>query len=302
MKEGKMEIERYRVKEGEKVSLKKYSTRCDIDIMKEKVKTILFPQTLLEMQAYQEKLYAQNTYGLLIVLQAMDAAGKDGTINHVFSHMDPSGVHVTAFKQPSTEEKDHDYMWRINKALPRRGEIGIFNRSHYEDVIVTRVHDLIKNENMPEKLISKDIWKKRFRQINDWERYLSENGFAVIKLFLHVSKDEQKKRLTDRILVKKKNWKFSMSDIHERQYWDRYQEMYEDMITQTSTAYAPWYIIPADNKWYTRYVVAEIVVSVLERINPSFPKLSPEVQEQIDKFREMMKKNDGNGKEEGPAL
>lgn len=297
-----MEIERYRVKEGEKVSLKKYSTRCDIDIMKEKVKTILFPQTLLEMQAYQEKLYAQNTYGLLIVLQAMDAAGKDGTINHVFSHMDPSGVHVTAFKQPSTEEKDHDYMWRINKALPRRGEIGIFNRSHYEDVIVTRVHDLIKNENMPEKLISKDIWKKRFRQINDWERYLSENGFAVIKLFLHVSKDEQKKRLTDRILVKKKNWKFSMSDIHERQYWDRYQEMYEDMITQTSTAYAPWYIIPADNKWYTRYVVAEIVVSVLERINPSFPKLSPEVQEQIDKFREMMKKNDGNGKEEGPAL
>lgn len=297
-----MEIERYRVKEGEKVSLKKYSTRCDIDIMKEKVKTILFPQTLLEMQAYQEKLYAQNTYGLLIVLQAMDAAGKDGTINHVFSHMDPSGVHVTAFKQPSTEEKDHDYMWRINKALPRRGEIGIFNRSHYEDVIVTRVHDLIKNENMPEKLISKDIWKKRFRQINDWERYLSENGFAVVKLFLHVSKDEQKKRLTDRILVKKKNWKFSMSDIHERQYWDRYQEMYEDMITQTSTAYAPWYIVPADNKWYTRYVVAEIVVSVLERINPAFPKLSPEVQEQIDKFREMMKKNDGNGKEEGPAL
>ncbi len=283
-----MNLDRYKAKEGQKVDLKKYTTDCDADLDKEKVKKELFPKDIKEMQGLQEKLFAENTYGMLIVLQAMDAAGKDGTVNHVFSHLNPSGVHVKSFKEPSSEEKDHDYMWRINKALPRRGEIGIFNRSHYEDVIVTRVHDLIKQENMPQSLIDKDIWEKRFREIRDWEKYLSENGFVILKIFLHLSKDEQRRRLIDRILVKKKNWKFSMSDINERQYWDRYQELYEDMIEHTSTDYAPWYIVPADHKWYSRYTVAEIVLQALKKIDPKFPDLKPEIQQQLQQFQKII--------------
>ena len=203
-KKVKIDIDRYRAKEGEKISLKKFSTNCDMDVDKEYVKTVSMTAALEELSLYQAKLYAQNTYGLIIVLQAMDAAGKDGTIKHVFSHLDPNGVHVVSFKQPTTEEKDHDYMWRINKALPRRGNIGIFNRSHYEDVVVTRVHDLIENDKIPKDLVNKNIWKTRYRQIRDWERYLAENGFHIIKIFLHVSKDEQRDRLAERILNKKK--------------------------------------------------------------------------------------------------
>ena len=170
-----------------------------MDVDKEYVKTVSMTAALEELSLYQAKLYAQNTYGLIIVLQAMDAAGKDGTIKHVFSHLDPNGVHVVSFKQPTTEEKDHDYMWRINKALPRRGNIGIFNRSHYEDVVVTRVHDLIENDKIPKDLVDKNIWETRYRQIRDWERYLAENGFHMVKIFLHVSKDEQRDRLAERI-------------------------------------------------------------------------------------------------------
>ena len=172
-KKVKIDIDRYRAKEGEKISLKKFSTNCDMDVDKEYVKTVSMTAALEELSLYQAKLYAQNTYGLIIVLQAMDAAGKDGTIKHVFSHLDPNGVHVVSFKQPTTEEKDHDYMWRINKALPRRGNIGIFNRSHYEDVVVTRVHDLIENDKIPKDLVDKNIWETRYRQIRDWERYLA---------------------------------------------------------------------------------------------------------------------------------
>ena len=218
IKDGKVNIERYRIKEGTKVNLKKYSTACDVVIDKAKVKSLYFPEVIEKMKDLQEKLYAQDTYGLIIVLQAMDAAGKDGTVNHVFANLDPGGVKVVSFKQPTSEEKDHDYMWRINKALPRRGDIGIFNRSHYEDVVVTRVHDLIHQGKLPKNLITKNIWDIRYRQIRDWERYLGENGFHMIKIFLHVSKNEQRDRLAQRILNKKKNWKFSMADINERRY------------------------------------------------------------------------------------
>ena len=243
-KKVKIDIDRYRAKEGEKISLKKFSTNCDMDVDKEYVKTVSMTAALEELSLYQAKLYAQNTYGLIIVLQAMDAAGKDGTIKHVFSHLDPNGVHVVSFKQPTTEEKDHDYMWRINKALPRRGNIGIFNRSHYEDVVVTRVHDLIENDKIPKDLVDKNIWETRYRQIRDWERYLAENGFHMVKIFLHVSKDEQRDRLAERILNKKKNWKFSIADINERRFWDRYQDLYSEMIEETSTEKAPWYDVP----------------------------------------------------------
>mgnify|MGYP003604069481 CR=1 FL=1 len=288
IKDGKVNIDRYRVKEGTKVNLKKYSTACDVVIDKAKVKSLYFPEVIEKVKDLQEKLYAQNTYGLIIVLQAMDAAGKDGTVNHVFANLDPGGVKVVSFKQPTSEEKDHDYMWRINRALPRRGDIGIFNRSHYEDVIVTRVHDLIKEDKLPQNLVNKNIWDTRYRQIKDWERYLGENGFHVIKIFLHVSKDEQRNRLAERILNKKKNWKFSMADINERRYWDRYQELYSEMITATSTKAAPWYIVPADNKWYTRYVVSQIVIRALRDIAPEFPEMSKEIKNQLDEFRRLI--------------
>lgn len=243
-----MDISRYLAKSGEKIDLSQWPTACDVDIDKKKVKEELLDQTIVEMQDLQEKLYADNHYGLIIVLQAMDAAGKDGTVKHVFAHLNPVGVKVHSFKKPSSEELDHDYMWRINKALPGRGEIGIFNRSHYEEVVVARIHNLIKSDGMPEKLVRKDIWERRYRQIRDWERYLSENGFPMVKIFLHLSKDEQKKRLIDRIVTKQKNWKFDMSDIEERQYWNRYQKVYGEVLSATSTKYAPWYIVPADDK------------------------------------------------------
>ena len=182
----KIDIDRYRVKEGDTINLKKFATYCDQDVDKSAVKNYAFPQALDEISLLQAKLFAQSTYGLIIVLQAMDAAGKDSTIKHVFSHLDPNGVHVVSFKQPTEEEKDHDYMWRINKALPRRGDIGVFNRSHYEDVIVSRVHNLIEQGKMPKNLISKDIWDIRYRQIRDWETYLNENGFPIVKIFLHL--------------------------------------------------------------------------------------------------------------------
>ena len=288
IKKGKIDIDRYRVKENEKVNLKKFTTKRDVDIDKEEVKSTFFPEVIEQLKVYQEKLYAQNTYGLIIVLQAMDAAGKDGTVNHVFANLDPGGVSVASFKQPTTEEKDHDYMWRINKALPPRGNIGIFNRSHYEDVVVTRVHDLIENDKIPKDLVNKNIWKTRYRQIRDWERYLAENGFHIIKIFLHVSKDEQRDRLAERILNKKKNWKFSIADINERRFWDRYQDLYSEMIEETSTEKAPWYIVPADNKWFTRYVVSQIVLKAMKDIAPKFPEMSKEIKEQLEEFKKLI--------------
>ena len=288
IKKGKIDIDRYRVKENEKVNLKKFPTKRDVDIDKEEVKSTFFPEVIEQLKVYQEKLYAQNTYGLIIVLQAMDAAGKDGTVNHVFANLDPGGVSVASFKQPTTEEKDHDYMWRINKALPRRGNIGIFNRSHYEDVVVTRVHDLIENDKIPKDLVNKNIWKTRYRQIRDWERYLAENGFHIIKIFLHVSKDEQRDRLAERILNKKKNWKFSIADINERRFWDKYQDLYSEMIEETSTEKAPWYIVPADNKWFTRYVVSQIVLKAMKDIAPKFPEMSKEIKEQLEEFKKLI--------------
>ncbi len=284
-----VDISKYLAREGETIHLEDFSTVCDVPLDKRKVKQELLPQAIEEMQDWQEKLFAAGQYGILIVLQAMDAAGKDGTIKHVFARLNPAGVHVHSFKQPSTEEKDHDYMWRVNKALPSRGEIGIFNRSHYEDVVVAHIHNLIKSDGLPEKLIKKNIWEKRYRQICDWERYLYENGFPIIKIFLHLSKEEQKKRLIDRIVTKQKNWKFAMSDIQERQYWNRYQKVYGEVITATTTKYAPWYIIPADNKWYTRYLVSQIVLKTLRDINPKFPKLSADVEAQLKQFREILK-------------
>jgi PPK2 family polyphosphate:nucleotide phosphotransferase len=287
-KAGEIDISRYLVKPDENVKLSEYATKCDIDINKDLVRDMYFPEIMEDLALLQAKLYAQNSYGLIVIFQAMDAAGKDSTVRRVFSNLIPSGINVVSFKKPNTEETDHDYMWRINRELPRRGEIGIFNRSHYEDVVTVRVHDLLKQDKLPKKLVDKDVWDTRFRQIRNWERYLFENGFPVIKIFLHVSKEEQLKRIADRILNKKKNWKFDISDITERRYWDTYQKLYGEAIEKTSTEYAPWYIVPADNKWYTRFVVARIVERAMHKLAPEFPEMSEETKEQIEKIRQMV--------------
>ena len=287
-KAGEIDISRYLVKQGDDVKLSDYATKCDIDINKDLVRDMYFPEILEDLALLQAKLYAQNSYGLVVIFQAMDAAGKDSTVRRVFSNLIPSGLNVVSFKRPNTEETDHDYMWRINRELPRRGEIGIFNRSHYEDVVTVRVHDLLKQDKLPKKLVEKDIWETRYRQIRNWERYLFENGFPVVKIFLHVSKDEQLKRIADRILNKKKNWKFDISDITERRYWDTYQKLYAEAIEKTSTEYAPWYIVPADNKWYTRFVVARIVERAMHKLAPEFPEMSEETKAQLEKIRQMV--------------
>ena len=288
-----LDIERYRVKHHQKIKLSRFSTRYDQENMnKLEVKKVLMPKVITAMRDLQERLYAEKKYGLIFVLQAMDAAGKDGTINHVFSQLNPSGLKVASFKTPNSEELSHDYLWRINRELPARGEICVFNRSQYEDVMVTRVHELLKNGSMPQELVGDNIWAERYEQIMNWEKYLYQNGFPMIKIFLHVSKKEQQQRLIDRIINKQKNWKFSVSDITERKYWDEYQRIYGEMISKTSTDYAPWYIVPADNKWFTRYVVAHIVIRELQKLKPKFPPLSSEVVRQLERFKELIQQVD----------
>jgi len=221
---------------------------------------------------YQERLAAQDSYAVLLCLQALDAAGKDGTIRHVMSGVNPQGVHVTSFKAPSAEELDHDYLWRCARALPARGDIGIFNRSYYEEVLVVRVHpELLDRQRLPEEKRGADVWQRRFREINAWERYLVDNGFVVLKVFLNLSKDEQRRRFLDRLDEPEKNWKFSAADAREREFWEEYQEAYSQMLTHTSTSWAPWYVVPADHKWFARICVSAILVHALMQIDPRFP-------------------------------
>jgi PPK2 family polyphosphate:nucleotide phosphotransferase len=229
----------------------------------------------------QEKLYAQDKYSVLLVLQAIDAAGKDSCIKHVFTGVNPQGVHVVNFKQPSKEELDHDYMWRIYKNLPERGLIGVFNRSHYEEVLVTKVHpEYLLNQNIPnvESIndINDDFWENRYNTINQFEKHLHDNGTMIIKVFLNLSKDEQKQRFIDRIKTPKKNWKFSYADLKERKRWDDYQIAFEQMIKNTSTDYAPWHVVPSDNQWISRAIVSEILLEKLESLNLKYPKLNDE--------------------------
>ncbi len=236
-------------------------------------------ENVQRMAEIQSKLYAQDKYAVLIIFQAMDTAGKDGAIKHVMSGLNPQGTHVHSFKQPSAEELNHDYLWRATKNLPERGLIGIFNRSYYEDVLVVRVHDLVKNQQIPDEFITENIWKDRFRQIRDYERYLLENGIVTIKFFLHISKETQKERLLDRINDKAKNWKFSAADLTERQYWDDYQRYYQDTINETSTKQAPWYVIPADKKWFARLMISEVIVKTMESLNLEYPTISKQQEE-----------------------
>jgi len=230
----------------------------------------------------QDKLYADDQWALLLIFQAMDAAGKDGAIKHVMSGINPQGCQVFSFKSPSAEDLDHDYLWRCMKCLPNRGHIGIFNRSYYEETLVVRVHpEFLKKQKLPAELITKDIWRERFSDIRNIERYLSHNGVLVRKFFLHLSKKEQKRRFLERIETPKKNWKFSAADMTERGYWDEYQAAYEDMIRHTATKEAPWYVVPADNKWFTRAIVAAAIIETLASLNLKYPKVG------ADKLKEL---------------
>jgi PPK2 family polyphosphate:nucleotide phosphotransferase len=231
---------------------------------------------------YQDILYAQKTHAVLIIFQAMDAAGKDSTIKHVMSGINPQGCQVHSFKAPSTEELNHDYLWRCSKALPERGRIGIFNRSYYEEILVTRVHpEILEQRPIPPSLIDKDVWKRRFEEINNFEKQLVNNGTIILKFFLNVSKEEQRKRFLERINRPEKNWKFSVDDAKERTFWDDYIAAYEDMFNHTSTDYAPWYIIPADHKWFTRLVVAGIIYTQLKELNLKYPSVSEEKRQEL---------------------
>ncbi len=253
----------------------------------------LIEKNVETMALLQEELYAYDRYAALVVFQAMDAAGKDGTIKHVMSGVNPQGCQVFAFKRPSAEELDHGYLWRIQKNVPERGRIGIFNRSHYEDVLVARVHpEIVVNAQIPGIKDLKDVdekfWERRYRQINDFERYLSETGTTVIKFFLNVSKDEQRKRLLKRIDDKEKNWKFEAGDLKERAAWDQYMDAYSKMLTKTSTDYAPWYVIPADHKWFMRYAVGQIINHRLEELKMSYPKLDKEAEAGLKACKEQL--------------
>ena len=240
----------------------------------------------------QEELYAQNQWALLLIFQAMDAAGKDGTIKQVMSGVNPQGCEVTSFKVPSAEELQHDFMWRTTKRLPERGRIGIFNRSYYEEVLVVRVHpELLPGEKLPPSLITKHIWRERFEDINAFERFLTRNGVIVRKFFLHLSKQEQRERLLSRLEQPEKQWKFSLDDIRERQKWGSYMRAYEEMIRNTATECAPWYVVPADHKWFTRLVVAEVIVEALESLELSYPKVSRAKRKELAAVRTALRIN-----------
>jgi len=242
-----------------------------------------------EMSRLQDILYANSQYGILMVIQAMDAAGKDGIIKHVMSGINPQGCEVYSFKSPSTEELKHDYMWRCMQRIPEKGRIGIFNRSYYEEVLVVRVHpEILNNQNLPAFKNNDEFWENRFEDINNIENYLFRNGIIVLKFFLHVSKEEQRSRFLDRINNEEKNWKFSVADAKERKYWDDYQLAYEIMLNKTNTEHAPWYIIPADKKWFTRAAVSEIIVRNLRKLNLEYPKISKEKREELLSIKKML--------------
>jgi PPK2 family polyphosphate:nucleotide phosphotransferase len=283
-------IEPLRVPAGKKVVLAKdFNPGYKADFIKKEDGVELLQRGVELMAEYQEKLAAQDTYGVLMCLQALDAAGKDGTIRHVMSGVNPQGVTVHSFKAPSSEELDHDFLWRTNKALPRRGEIAIFNRSHYEEVLVVRVHPgILEHQQLPKSARGKDVWKRRYRQINEWEHYLVDNGFVVVKIFLNLSKAEQRKRFLERLEVPDKNWKFSAADVKERGFWDDYQKAYSEMLSNTSTEWAPWYVVPADHKWFARICVSAIMAHTLITIDPRFPVVDDATKAELAQVRDQL--------------
>jgi PPK2 family polyphosphate:nucleotide phosphotransferase len=276
-------IEPLRVEAGRKVSLPRdFDPGYKADFLTQDDGVQLLETGVRLLAEYQERLAAQDTWAVLMCLQAMDAAGKDGTIRHVMSGVNPQGVHVSSFKVPSVEELDHDYLWRYAERLPARGDIGIFNRSHYEEVLVVRVHPaILAGQKLPASSKSDDVWTRRYREINSWERYLVDNGTAVVKIFLNVSKEEQRKRFLKRIDLQENNWKFSPNDAREREFWDDYQAAFSEMLSHTSTKWAPWYVIPADHKWFARICVSAIMAHTLITLDPRFPTVGDDQRQAL---------------------
>jgi PPK2 family polyphosphate:nucleotide phosphotransferase len=283
-------VTRYRVENGNQFRLEDCdSADCaDLDIDKKEAKELL-QNDVKALANWQERLYADDRWSLLLIFQAMDAAGKDSAIKHVMSGVNPQGCQVHSFKAPSAHELDHDFLWRTTRALPERGRIGIFNRSYYEEVLVVRVHPkILEGQKLSSRLVTDSIWQERFESIREFERHMARNGTAILKFFLNVSKDEQRRRFLDRIEEPAKRWKFSMGDVGERGRWDEYMAAYEDMIRNTSSADAPWHVVPADKKWFTRLVVARTIVDKLGKLDPQFPKVAGAALEELAKAREAL--------------
>jgi len=288
-------LERYRVTKGKKFRLKDHDPSDTHGLrseFKQEAKELL-RQGVELLAEYQDRLYAQDRWAVLLVFQAMDAAGKDGTIKHVMSGVNPQGCEVYSFKQPASEELDHDFLWRCMPCLPNRGHIGIFNRSYYEEVLVVRVHpEFLGAQKLPPELVTKRIWEQRYADIAGFERYLANNGTVIRKFFLHVSKKEQKRRFLARLDEPEKHWKFSAADVKERRHWDEYMEAYEDMIRATATPRAPWYVVPADNKWFTRLVVAAAVVKTLDDLDLHYPKVGKKQRAELAAARAALLRDD----------
>ncbi|HEY7499003.1 MAG TPA: polyphosphate kinase 2 family protein [Vicinamibacterales bacterium] len=289
MKEIRKLMDKLVARPGKKISLKDYDPDWTGSIKDKEQASTYLAEGVKQLSQLQDKLYAQDTYALLMIFQAMDAAGKDGTIRHVMSGINPQGCQVFSFKAPSAEERDHDYLWRSVKALPERGRIGIHNRSYYEEVLVCRVHpEIFASQQLPDNCRTDEIWKRRFKEINAFERYLVDNGVVVLKFYLNVSKKEQKRRFLERIDMDDKNWKFSVNDARERAFWKDYMRAYEDVFTHTSTKSAPWFIIPADNKWFMRYAVSAITVQTLDDLKLKYPTLTKAKKKELLEARKML--------------
>jgi PPK2 family polyphosphate:nucleotide phosphotransferase len=280
------EAERYRIDDPQAFRLKQVDPAETGDFHDKDQAQAALEAGIARLTELQDKLYAQDRWSLLLVFQAMDAAGKDGTIKHVMSGVNPQGCQVHSFKAPSPEELDHDFLWRSMKALPERGRIGIFNRSHYEEVLVVRVHrDILAAQKLPPSLVTSDIWQQRFADINAFEHYLTRNGVVIRKFFLHVSREEQRRRFLARLEEPGKNWKFSLADAQEREHWNDYMAAYEDMIRHTSTPHAPWYVVPADRKWFTRVVVSQAIVQTLESLDLAYPTVNASKRKELEEVR-----------------
>jgi len=284
-----MNIEKFIVPPGKKINLKDYKPDYTGNYKNKEEAIEKLESNIIKLSRLQDVLYASNTYALLITLQAIDAAGKDGMIKHIMSGVNPQGCQVYSFKSPSHEELDHDYMWRCLKVLPQKGNIGIFNRSYYEEVLVVKVHkELLEKQNIPKIKNYEKLWEERYEDINNIEKYLHRNGIINLKFFLNISKEEQKLRFLKRINTPEKNWKFSISDLNERNYWDDYMKAFEDMLNNTSTKYSPWYIIPSNNKWFSRMVVSEIIVSTLESLDLKYPEITDEHKKELLKAKSIL--------------
>jgi PPK2 family polyphosphate:nucleotide phosphotransferase len=282
-------VKQFRVTDGAEFRLKDFDPAETLGLKSKEHAQETLESGVARLCDLQDKLFAQDRWAILVVLQAMDAAGKDSLIKHVMTGLNPQGCRVSSFKEPSTEELDHDFLWRATRALPERGKIGIFNRSYYEEVLVVRVHpEILSRERLPTELVSGKIWRERFEDIRAYERYLDRNGIIILKFFLNVSRKEQKKRFLERLDEPEKNWKFSASDVMEREHWGEYMDAYEEMIQNTSTERAPWYVVPADHKWFTRVVVAEALVHALDKLNLSYPQVDKKKRKDLKKARAVL--------------